>query len=195
MSKNINIAIVDASVTWRHLLSSLLEKNNFLVTHKCNDEYELLDNISNSRIDILIIDININNKNGLDVVKLLKVKLPKTPIFVYSLICDPIINQKLLNVGVIKCFHKNNFKDLERELFKFFKLEFVNKKTDFELSNQDLELLNLICLDYDKYEISEKLCISLSTYEKKRKSLAVKLNVKNTNVALVIWAFKNNIFE
>lgn len=123
MSENINIAIVDASITWRYILSSLLEKNNFLVQHKCNDEYELFESISISKIDIIILDINFNDKNGFDVISFLKEKLPKTPIIVYSLICEPTINQKLHSLGVIKCFHKNNFIELENELFDYFKLE------------------------------------------------------------------------
>lgn len=195
LSRSLNIAIIDPSITWRFIVSSLLEKNNINVLLKCKDEYDFLENTVNHRIDALIIDIDFQDRNGIEIIQLLKHKNPQIQIFIFTKISTILIKEKLNILGVIQCFNKKDYDLLEKSIFDYFNLPKPKNKLQAYLSDEELKLVRLICLDFDKYEISEKLNISLSSYEKKRKSIADKLKLKNTPVALVIWAFKNHLID
>jgi two-component system, NarL family, response regulator NreC len=69
-----------------------------------------------------------------------------------------------------------------------------DKKTTQILSRRELEVLKLICTEYNNAEIAEKLFLSVSTIETHRKNLIAKLGVNNT-VGLVKFAIRNKLID
>lgn len=64
----------------------------------------------------------------------------------------------------------------------------------YDLTEREIEVLELICKEFTAKEIGEKLFISFRTVEGHRKNLLSKLNVRNT-AGLVVFAIKNEIVK
>lgn len=196
MNQFIKIAIIDNSITWRFILINLLEKHNdFIVVLGCDDDEEFINKINAYSIDVLIIDFNFPKKDGISVLIKLKSILKNVPIIVFSTIFDKTLNQTFYDLGIHYYISKSTYEELEKTIYSIFKLDYKERKKKIELSESEIILLKHICEEVDKNEICEKLCISLSSYEKKRKALADKLKIKNSSVSLAMWAVKNNILK
>ena len=72
-----------------------------------------------------------------------------------------------------------------------FKPTFQNK---VQLTEREMEVLQMICDECTTQEISEKIFLSPRTVEGLRQKLLEKMNVKNT-VGLVVYAFRNGLIE
>ncbi len=76
----------------------------------------------------------------------------------------------------------------------------MNSKTlcqnniNHNLSNREIEIIKLTCLEKTNKQISEELFISQRTVEWHRKQIMKKTKSKNV-VGLVIYAFKNKIIS
>jgi len=68
---------------------------------------------------------------------------------------------------------------------------FENKE---ELTDRELEVLDLFCKGFDKHEIGEMLFISVRTVERHRASLIEKTGTNNT-VGLVLYALKHKLIN
>lgn len=75
-----------------------------------------------------------------------------------------------------------------------FKGKGVVNTVTYDLTEREIEVLELICKEYTAKEIGEKLFISYRTVEGHRKNLLSKLNVRNT-AGLVVFAIKNEIVK
>lgn len=194
MNNTISIGVIDESITWQTLIGGLLNKNikfNVISLNSCYDDF-LIDYQKNV-IDLLIIDINFSNANGFELIKRLQKNYPSLKVIVFSNLIDLKIENILSNFGIVNYVNKNDFVGLEKLIYKLFSLADNKSIKDYLLTNEELLLIKLICEDFDKFEICEKMCISLSSYEKKRKMLSNKISVKNTTASIAIWGLKNEI--
>jgi DNA-binding NarL/FixJ family response regulator len=60
------------------------------------------------------------------------------------------------------------------------------------LTSRELQIINLLCLDYSCKEIGSKLNLSHRTVESHLEKIRFKLSVKS-KIGIVVFAFKNNI--
>ncbi|MBC8033826.1 MAG: response regulator transcription factor [Chitinophagaceae bacterium] len=67
-------------------------------------------------------------------------------------------------------------------------------KVEAILSKREIEVLQLVCMEFSNTQIAEKLFLSISTIETHRKNLISKLGVNNT-VGLVKFALKNKLIK
>jgi DNA-binding NarL/FixJ family response regulator len=77
----------------------------------------------------------------------------------------------------------------------------VNKKRvkvilddQFDLSEREIEILDLICKQFTTSEIGEKLFLSARTIEGYRKNLLLKMGVRNT-AGLIVYCTKKGIIQ
>lgn len=68
------------------------------------------------------------------------------------------------------------------------------RKIKIDLTDRELEVLNLVCQGYSNAEIAEKLFLSERTVEGHRSRLFLKSGTKNA-VSLAMWAVKNKLVE
>lgn len=66
------------------------------------------------------------------------------------------------------------------------------KKFKSVFSNRELEILQLIALEYTNEEIADKLCLAKRTVDNHRVNLMQRVNVKNT-AGLISYAFRNGL--
>lgn len=178
---------------------------------------QVIDWIESNSADILILDINMPDYDGIEVLKLIRQKKITQSVIILSSYDDVKLVQELINLGAngflskesagfhiieaINAVHKGDqyFSDaIKNNLIKLYTGENVKSGNRPEstilnsLTPREIEVLKLITDEYSSPEIADKLHISQSTVDTYRKSLLKKTNVKNS-IGLAMYAIKNNI--
>jgi|TARA_B110000858_G_scaffold167753_1_gene195852 two-component system invasion response regulator UvrY len=178
---------------------------------------EVIDWAEDHYADILILDINMPEYDGIEVLKFFKIKKINLKVIILSSYDDVKLVQEMINLGAsgflskdsagqhiveaIRTVHAGEqyFSDtIKNNLLKLFtgknvklgqrpQSTIVNSLTD-----RETEVLKLISQEYSSPEIAQILNISQSTVDTYRKSLLKKTNVKNA-VGLAMYAVKNKI--
>ncbi len=165
--------------------------------------------------DVLILDINMPEIDGIDVLKAFKARNIKQKTIILSSLSDPKLVEEMMKLGAngyiekgaasdhlikaIKAVHNNQqylSDDVRDNLFNMYLTNTKNaqniEELEEELTGQEIELLKLVAQEKNTIEISKAMCVSLRTVEHYRSRLIKKINVKNA-VGLAMYAVKNNI--
>lgn len=199
-------------------LSNLLQTvSNFEVAGTSLDGTTVYNDVANDKADVLILDISMPKKDGIETLKEFKEKQSPCKIIILSSYDDLKIIKEVMKLGAKGYLTKNcageniieaveavyngeeYFSDGIREkIFNTFKDNpKLNHNVTIEnpiLSPREAEIITLIALEYSGKEISEKLFISSHTVETHRKNIMKKLNIKST-IGLVKFALKNNLIN
>jgi DNA-binding NarL/FixJ family response regulator len=157
--------------------------------------------------DVILMDINLPDKSGIDLCAEIKKKKPHTQILALSTLNQPSYIRKMLENGASGYLLKNAGKDelltainavangdthlcLEaKEIVKNIHNNEADKPT---LTRREKEILGLIAGGLTNLEISDKLFVSPWTVDSHRKSIMTKLNTKNTAL-LIKYAMENGL--
>ena len=173
--------------------------------------------VESNNADILILDFNMPEYDGIEVLKYFKQKKISQRVIILSSYDDVKLVQEVINLGAngflskdsagqhiieaINAVHQGDqyFSDaIKNNLIKLYTGENVKsgKRPESTILNsltpREIEVLKLITDEYSSPEIADKLNISQSTVDTYRKSLLKKTNVKNS-IGLAMYAVKNNI--
>lgn len=155
---------------------------------------ECLNLVATKHIDLVLLDINLPDGNGLDICKLITEKHPQVKVLAISTFDEFTIIRKMLENGASGYILKNCMPQevvegietvLSGETFLCHEVDLLmRKKTDQQvfLTPRETELLKLICDGYTNPEIAEKLFLGVETINSYRKNLLFKLNARNTAV-------------
>lgn len=165
---------------------------------------ECLTLVATKDIDLVLLDINLPDGNGLDICKLITEKHPEVKVLAITTFDEYTIIRKMLDNGASGYILKNCMPQevvegieavLNGETFLCHEVDLLmNKKSDQQifLTPRETELLKLICDGYTNPEIAEKLFLGVETINSYRKNLLFKLNARNTAV-LVKIAFEQKL--
>ena len=178
---------------------------------------QVIEWIESNSADILILDINIPEYDGIEVLKFFKQKKITQKVIILSSYDDVKLVQEMINLGANGFLSKNSaglhiieainavyhgdqyFSDaIKNNLIKLYTGENITtgKRPESTILNsltpRELEVLKLITNEHSSLEIAGILNISQSTVDTYRKSLLKKTNVKNS-IGLAMYAVKNNI--
>jgi DNA-binding NarL/FixJ family response regulator len=156
--------------------------------------------------DVLLLDINLPDKNGIDLCKEIKVKYPSIHILGLSSFNQLSYIQKMLQNGASGYILKNATRQEIIDAFEtvmngktFLSSEAAatvkeNKKTKVPvITRREKEVLQLIAEGLTNNEIAVKLFISTTTVDTHRNNLLSKFEVKNT-ANLIRLASQYNLF-
>lgn len=199
----------------RTLLNSI---SNFNVVGFSLKGTTLYEEVINNTTDILVLDINMPEKDGIEVLKEFAKKSFPCKVIVLSSYDDIKIIQEVMKLGASgyltkQCAGENIVEAIEvvtkgEEYFcsqvreKIFtsaaqknpKLNKIKADLGHQLTGREIEIITLIALEYSGKEISEQLFISTNTVETHRKNIMKKLQAKST-ISLVKFALKNNLIN
>ncbi len=187
------------------------------VIGRCYDGPSILEFIKKDQPDILLLDVNLPGKNGIEVCKELQKKMPAVKVLAISMFNEESYVSEILNNGAKGYILKNTGRE---ELLlaintvqsgqTYFSKEVTNtimkglmnsrkngsKKTGFfpKISRREKEVLKLIVAEHTTQEIANLLFISLKTVESHRSSLLSKLNARNT-AGLVRITLENKLLD
>ena len=187
MIGKIKIVVVDDHQMFLDGIVSILSNDNaFEILFVDNNAKAVLDKINYNIPDIVLTDISMPEMNGLEFIKLLKIKLPQIKILVISMFQDLKSFEGIdgyLSKDTDSIELKKAIKKIVIENEKYFVKNFQNsedlifKKTI--LSSREKEIVQLIANELTSDEIAEKLFVSKGTIETHRKNIFYKLQVKN----------------
>ncbi len=196
----IKIAIADDHpMVLTGLQNMLSEYPNIQLTGTYLDGTSLLAGLEEDVPNVLLLDIQMPGQTGEELSPLIRMKYPDIKILVLTNFDSPTYLSSMLRHGASGYLLKSTNKDLlinaietvyaGREFIEPAmqkKMELLEQQsgrltvTRIKLTSREKEVLQLIVEGLTDKEIAEKLFLSLHTTKNYRKSLLLKLNVKNT---------------
>lgn len=208
----IEVAILDDHIMILQGLESMLEDyENIKIIARYNRGKELLADILNHPPDVLLLDINLPDSNGVELCKELTKKYPSLAILALSNHNETGFIKNMLRNGAKGYLFKNTDKQElitaietvnvgEKYLPKNIRDILLNESIGNPISNsfmpvltrREKEVLNLIAREHTNQEIADILFISNKTVENHRSNLIQKLGVKNT-AGIIRVAFEKGL--
>ncbi len=208
--KSIKIALVDDHDLFREGIKLVLSQiDGFEVVFDTSDGYLFLDFLKSSIPDMVLMDINMPRIDGVEVTKRALQISPSLRIIALSMYSDTVHYTQMINAGVQGFILKNaNKPELQKAIMEvsqggnYFSQDIMQKLSyqslfsnqNNQLSNREMDVLDLVCKGHTSQEIADKLFISLKTVEGHRSNIFLKTKVRNT-AELIIWAVKSNLFS
>ncbi|MBF4518263.1 response regulator transcription factor [Flavobacterium sp. ANB] len=217
MTHKIRIHLADDHQVLIDGLTNLLRTvSDFEVVGNSLDGTTIYDNVIENNADILLLDISMPKKDGIEVLKEFNQKGFPCKVIILSSYDELKIIKEVMKLGAKGYLTKKSAGENIIEAIEAVKRdeEYFDKHvrekifTSFTQNNpklnknsfsenqvlSELEIITLISLEYSGKEISEQLFISLNTVETHRKNIMKKLKTKNV-IGLVKYALKNNLIN
>jgi DNA-binding NarL/FixJ family response regulator len=203
------VIIVDDHKAMRDGLSFILDSLNIAeVVAQASNGKEFIELLSHFNPDIVLMDINMPQMNGIEATKIARQILPNLKILVLSMHDDEQYYNSMIQAGAMGFVLKESGADEIKAAIEsidankpYFSQELLqrllNKKNDgdtIKLTQREREILNLICKGLSNQDIADKLFISIRTVEKHRSDLLVKTDSPNS-ISLAVYAIKNGWVE
>ena len=215
--KKIKILIADDHTIFRQGLQMLLaQEDDMEVVGEAADGVEALELAKELAPDIILLDIEMPNIDGIKVAQKLKKSLPQIKIIVLTSYSDDQFLFEFLKLGVSGFVLKDSAsqeliysirKSHEGKVFfdpsvskkvmeKFSQV--TGGKSDFinygKLSDREKEVLQFVVEGYATKEVAEKLFISPKTVENHKANIMRKLNIRDRN-ALTKYALRLGLID
>lgn len=211
--EKIRIAIADDHQLFRNGLKILLGAfPGFEVVAEASNGNELLKQLSLSKADIILMDISMPEKDGIEATAEVSKLYPYTKVVALSMYGEEEYYYSIVDAGakgfILKDSDINEVKEAIETVYKggnYFSQELLyhvirkmkNREQEVKsssLSKREKEILLKICEGLSNHEIAETLFISKRTVDKHRANLLAKTNSKNT-ASLILYAIKNKLIE
>ncbi len=208
---NYSVVVVDDHFLLSQAIGGLVQDfQDFNVLYLCKNGQELLDKFAEGAKnipDLVLMDIKMPILNGIETTEILKGNYPEVKIIALSIEEDEYTILKMLRAGARGYLMKDTKKEiLEEALIQVMEsghyytntvshilMESLEKGTDTELKEKEIEFIKLACTDINYKEIAYKMSCSYKTVEGYRDSLYKKLGIKN-RIGLMLFAIKHNMF-
>jgi DNA-binding NarL/FixJ family response regulator len=209
----VNIVITDDHEIIREGLKKVLAKHDDLkIIAEAASINELENLFEEKKIDLIILDISLPGKSGLDFVKDIKIRYPEIKILMFSIYPEEKFAMRAINMGADGYLSKNakpseiisairkvekGGKYLKSEIIEDFILrpkKPLSDKPHESLSNREFEVLRLIAKGNKITEIAESLGLSINTIASYKTRIQEKLNIKST-AELIRYAIDNDLIE
>ncbi|MCL4547720.1 MAG: response regulator transcription factor [Bacteroidetes bacterium] len=208
-----NIIITDDHEIIREGLKKIIAKHDDLkIVAEAASIAELEKLLENNQAELVILDISLPDKSGLDFVKDLKSRYPETKVLLFSIYPEEKFAKRAINMGadgylsksakpseIISAIRKieSGGKYLKSELIE--KLFMQSNKTNVAisheiLSNREFEVLRLLAKGNKITDIAESLGLSVNTIASYKARIQEKLNIKST-ADLIRYAIDNDLVE
>jgi len=213
----INVAIADDHKIFRKgVILSLKSFHNIKFILEAENGDELIKGVEKVQPDIVLMDLRMPIKDGIETTKYLNKHFPQIRILILTMFEDERFVGHLMDSGangyLLKStdaaeikqaimdvmetgFYLNNF--VNRVLIKknYAKQKFnPNLNSQIVISEREKEVLSLVCMEFTASEIAQKMELSPRTVEAIKDRLMERFGVKNS-VGLVFFAMKNSLID
>lgn len=209
----IKVCVVDDHAVVREGLKRIIAENpGMAVTAEAGDGHEALRIIKSEPCDVVLLDITMPNKSGLDVLKELHAESPRLPVLVLSMHAEDQYAVRVLRAGAAGYLTKETAPaKLVQAIRKVIrggkyvsstlaeKLVFdlggdPSKAPHEVLSDREYQVLCMIASGKTVTDIAEELALSVKTISTYRVRILEKLNMKN-NAELTRYAIKEGLVD
>ncbi len=209
----INILIADDHTIVRKGLKQILaETPDMVVADEASNGFEVMEKIRKNHFDVLLLDISMPGKSGLDILKELKAESPKLPVLVLSMYPEEQYAIRVLRAGAAGYLTKESAPDelvvamrkvaqgkkyvspsLAEKLALDLEMD-TTKPLHETLSDREYQVLCMIASGKTVGEIAEGLSLSAKTVSTYRARILEKMNMKN-NSELTHYAIQNKLVD
>lgn len=208
----INVMLADDHVLIREGIKQLLEFDGSMkVIAEASDGIECLEKLKNVKPDILLLDINMPNMNGIDVLKELKEKNDPLKVLILTVHSEVEYLVKAVDIGangyILKDSGSAELKQainavidegsyIQPNLIPALNSRLINRDMDKEklvsLTKREVEILTQVACGMFNKEIAVNLNISERTVKNHISNIFKKIDASDRTLAAV-FAIRNNI--
>jgi DNA-binding NarL/FixJ family response regulator len=202
----------DHAVVRQGLKQILGDMPEMVVAGEATTGQEVLDKVRAETWDVVVLDISMPDRSGLDVLKQLRSERPRLPVLVLSMHSEDQYAVRVLKAGASGYLTKDSAPD---ELVKAIRKvvsggtyvsSFLAEKLAFEvgtdssrlphetLSDREFQVLRLIAAGESVTEIAAELYLSVKTVSTYRARMLEKMNL-TTNAELIHYAMRNHLID
>jgi DNA-binding NarL/FixJ family response regulator len=207
----IKILVADDHPIVRQGLKQILsEYPDMTVADEAGNGKEALSKVAKKDYDIVLLDISMPGRNGLDILKELKTKKPKLPVLVLSIYPEDQYAVRVLKLGAAGYLTKESVPEelvaairkvargrkyvsnyLAEKLASDLEIN-AEKPLHENLSDREYQVMYMIASGKRLKEISEELSLSIKTISTYRSRIMDKMKMKN-NAELIRYALQNSL--
>ncbi len=209
----IRIGVADDHPIVREGLKQIIAKTTDLtVVMEAADGQEVLDRLRKNTVDVLLLDISMPVRNGVDILKQLRTKWPKLPVLILSAHPETKYAVRVFKLGASGYLTKEG---APKELIGAIRTVLSGKRyvsnalaqhlamsldSDVEkplyenLSHRELEVLCLIAAGKPLTDIANNLFLSVKTISTYRTRILEKLHM-TSNADLIRYAIQKELIE
>lgn len=191
------------------ILSSSLPNVDF---SEASDATEVLRTLDQAKWNVVILDINMPGRSGMDVLKEIKSRYPSLPVVIFSMYPEDQFAVRAMKAGASAYLTKDiSSRELEKAIKTILSGELYyttsiaalitnelrdtqDKHSHQALSNREYQVFLLIAGGMNVSDIARKLSLSVKTISVYRAIILKKMNLKN-NAEITHYAFKHNMVE
>ncbi|GJM16861.1 MAG: DNA-binding response regulator [Thermodesulfobacteriota bacterium] len=190
------------------------EEHGLKVLGEATNRDEVIQSIQEKDWDILILDITLPGKNGLDILKEVKMLRPDLPVLILSMhpeeefagralklkaagyvMKGSVPEELILAVNMILKGHRYISASLTEKLASSLELDSdIEKPLHEKLSKREKEVLIMIASGKSITKIAESIYLSIKTVSTYRKRILEKLNLETT-ADLIRYAIENCLVD
>ena len=211
LAKAIRVFIADDHAVVRQGLKQILSKTpDLVVVDEAATGQEVLSKIENISVDVVVMDIEMPEKTGLDVLLALQRTHPHIPIIMLSIYSDDQFGLRFLKAGASGYLCKTSAPEKLVEAIRTVMQggKFVSprlteqlvlglhkdplKPVHEELSDREFQVFLMIASGKSTKVIADELCVSATTVSTHRARILGKMNF-TTNADLTLYASKHGL--
>ena len=209
----IRILMADDHAIVREGLKHIIAKtDDMTVAGEADSGQQLLDKVREQRFDVLLLDIGLPGRNGLEVLKQIKTDLPRLPVLVLTIYPEEQYALRVLRAGASGYLTKESAPErlveairkvsaggryVSPSLAERLAVEAagdISKPLHESLSDREYQVFCMIALGKTASEIADELSLSVKTISTHRARLLQKMQMKN-NSELTHYAMQNHLVD
>jgi len=209
----IKVFIADDHALIREGIKNLLSPlSDIKLVGETANPYEIIEQIKINKCDVLILDLSMPGKNGLDVLKEIKSIFPETKILIMTMMPEDQFAKRTLKAGASGYLTKESAPDelitairriasgrkyVSQSLAEKLAQDLddtAEKPIQDLLSDREFQVMKMMAAGKSQTDIAIELSISVSTVNTYRSRILEKLNLK-TNAELIHFAYQNNLIK
>lgn len=213
----IKVAIADDHKIFRKgVILSLRPFTNIKFVLEADNGDQLLEGIAANEPDVVLMDLRMPGKDGIEATKILSKQHPGIHVIVLSMYEDDRFVSHMMENGASGYLLKNaEPQEIRRAIMDvhekgYYLNNFVNRillkkshakqktvpslNSEITLNDRERDVLKFICMEFTAQEIAQKMEISPRTVEAIKDRLMERFGSKNT-AGLVFFAVKNNLVD
>ncbi|MEQ1814534.1 MAG: response regulator transcription factor [Candidatus Nitrotoga sp.] len=207
----IKILVVDDHALIRRGMRQIFDDTPDLrVTGEAENGMQALKMVRENAYDLVLLDISMTDKNGIDVLKQIKICSPRLPVLILSTYAEDQYALRAIKTGAAGYLNKSSAPEqlvtAIRQVAsgrKYISKEMAEQLADNlshgyqellhqKLSNREYQTLCLMASGKKLSEMAEIMSLSVKTVSEYRARLLVKMNLKN-NAEAIQYAITNNL--
>jgi len=209
----IKIIIADDHAIVREGLKQIVaEEKDMLVCGEAEDAVSLMELLKKEKWSIVVLDINMPGKSGLETLKDIKQFYPELPVLILSMFSEDQYGLRAIKAGASGYLKKvsaptelvidirkivSGRKYINSSLSEKLAESLGNEKNNFlhdKLSDREYQIMCSIALGKSAEEIAAELSLSINTIYTYRNRIFEKMSMKS-NVELTQYAVQNKLIE